>query len=173
MRMLEKINSALYNKNKRLESEMEKLGIEKKETPELTAKEMKEWNDSINCYFSSLRNIVNNGTKFEPIMKPIVISVERDKTGRNGFLLQPFLNDLYDEKRKPSIFKADDFEICRKVLFDDSPTPDEIEQLKKRKPVGKMKRFNISIALISKWNIIFNKTESYGKSDAARGMHFN
>eukprot|EP00804_Cyclotella_cryptica_P010431 CCRYP_020963-RC/>CCRYP_020963-RC protein AED:0.20 eAED:0.20 QI:1138/1/1/1/0.5/0.33/9/82/570 len=172
MLTLKKINSILYNKNKRLESEMKKLGIEKKERPNLSANEMKEWNDSINCYFSSLRNIVNNGTALEPIMRPIVISVKRDPTGRNGFLLQPFLNALYDNKRKESMFTAQDFEICHKVLFGDIPTPDEIEELKENKRDGKkpskMEMFNISIAVISKWNVIFNKTESYGTSKAAK-----
>ena len=172
---LEKVNITLYNRNQRLKSEMEKLGIVQKEKLELSAKEMQEWNDSINGHFASLRNIFNNGTTLEPIMQPIVISVERDRSGRNSFSLQPFLDKLYDENRDESIFRKQDFEICRKVLFGDISSPEEIEMLKEKKAQGKkpskMEMFNISIALVSKWNVIFNKTQSYGRSNAAKGMH--
>jgi hypothetical protein len=126
---------------------------------------MQLWQDTINGYFSSLRYIVDNGRELEPIIQPMSIFVEPDPTGKSSFLLQPLLDDVYDGKQKASLFNKKDFEICRKVMFDDIPTPSEREDLIAKKDAideptpTRLEMFDISIALTSMWNVTFTKTK--------------
>ena len=162
----------LYEKYIRLQMEKLKLGVEDKETAKMTEEELKRWRSSIRGQFDAWCHVIDNGKEWGPFMEPLVISVEPDPEGNCSYLLNPLLDDIYDGKRKESIWKLADFNMCRKVFFDDILTPDQIAMLKKekkRKPT-KLEMLDISVALVSKFDVKFNKTEEYARGD--EGMSF-
>jgi hypothetical protein len=73
-----------------------------------------------------------------------------------------FINDdIYDGNRNESTWKLADFNMCRKVIFDDTSTPDEIAMSrgKKVKPT-KLQILDFSVALMSKFDVKFNKQKN-------------
>ena len=172
MELLKKCNSELHDKVVRLKGEMEKLGVEQKPKLVMSDKEMKEYSDSIADYFASLLHIVDNGVQLKPIVKP-VFYVEPNTSGKCSYILQSFLDYLYDKKYKKgkkNRGKREDFDICHKLLFGTIPTCAELAEMKEQKKEGRkplaIEMFDISIGLISRWDVKYNTTEQFdeGKS---------
>ena len=170
---LQIIHRDLHEKFTRLQNEKTKLGIKKREIPELTEEEMQRWSESITGQFATLRHIVDNGKELSPIADPMVVVVEPDPAGKSSYLLQSLLDNLYDRNRNESVIKQNDFKVLRKVFFDDIPTPDEIAELKERKrQPTKLEMLDISIALLSKWDVQFTKAEKYANTKEAKGSFY-
>ena len=133
---------------------------------EITESEVERWRKSIHQQFAALRYDVDFGHEYETV-KPLSIYVKPDPRRKYSFLLQPFLDGLFDDDFEVSAFATKkDFNTCRKMLFDDILS---IAEAKKRKEDDSKPPFNISSALKSRWNVIFTKTESCGRSKYAKG----
>ena len=165
---LKDISKDLFDKNKRLESEMKKLGVVEKKRKELTDAELLEYSRDIR---EKLRYIVGQGTTFEPILERMKICVKSDPNKQCSFSLQWFLDYLYDKKdrssvEKDEVFKITELRTCREVMFGNILTPNEVEAAKKDK---KKPKNIITAALISEWNVVLTKNEKYSNSTTGRG----
>ena len=166
---LSKINQVLYDKMKRVESEMQKLGVVKKDKHQLTDSEIQEYRDDLRGQFDLLRYLVCQGNKFETLIEPVKIYVKPDNRANSSFNLQELLDCVYDGKYEDSAFSnKTGFDKCRELFFGDvltiSEAADLKEDRKKKKPTN-----NITMGLISDFNVIYTKNEQCG-SAKAEGM---
>lgn len=163
---LSKINKVLYDRIERFRSEKAKLGIIEEDEPELTNEEITEYYEDIKCQFDCIRYIVSQGNKFEPLVQPLKICV-KSSGGKGSFDLQEFLDYLYDCNLERSAFGTKtDLMRCREVFFGDILCINEAEAAKKDK---KRPTNNITMALVSEFNVIYSKSELYGTSKKAKG----
>jgi hypothetical protein len=158
---LQNISKDLFEKAARLESEMEKLGIAKKEKCEMTEIEIRQYHDGVRSNFDMLRYIVEQGDTYQPIVDRMKICVLPDASRKASFCLQTFLDNISSENYKASAFsRKTDFDKCREVLFGDILTLSEVEAAKAKRTKPKN---IITTALISEWNVVFGKNEIQAK----------
>lgn len=160
----------MSDKFERLKNEKERLGIVKKVKNEITDVEIERWQKGIREQFAALRYEVDFGKKYEPV-EPLNVYVKPDPNNKCSFLLQPFLDSLFDKDIEASAFdkkKKKDFNSCREVLFGDILSI--VDAKEHKEDTSKPNPSNlISSALKSKWNVVFTKSESYGRSKKAKG----
>jgi hypothetical protein len=173
---LDKINEELFEKEKRWKDEMKAFNVVEKKKAVLTDDELKHHQDSVRGHFDVLRYLVDQGTEFRPIFEPVKICVKPDPDGRASFSFQFFLDSLYERQFVKSAFSAKegstkkekasaekDFERCYDLFFGDICSVDEAKTKKNPKN-------NITMGLISEWNVVYTKTEECGKTKKAKGM---
>jgi len=151
---LEKISKDLFDKCERLKSESRKLGVVEKERKELSQRELEGYQKIIRGHFDLLRYLVEKGNADQ-----IKICVEPDPTGKSSFLLQPFLDNLWDSNIDSSAFSTKaEFEKCREVMFGDIMSEREAKKDKK-----KQSKLVIAHALTIEWNVIYSKNEQLSR----------
>ena len=158
----------MSEKFQRLKNERDKLGIVTKAKDDITQVEVERWQKCIHQQFASLRYDVDFGHKYESV-KPLNIYVEPDPSRKCSFLLQPFLDSVFNKTLNESAFTTKkDLEKCWDVLFGDILGISEAEKQKEDSSMPNPTNY-ISSALKAKWNVTFTKTEEYGRSKKAKG----
>lgn len=112
----EEVDRCGFERDERLRTEREKLGIEKKERIQLTDEDMFKYNAIIRDHFRDLDAMTNVAMK---------VCVEPDPEGNHSFLLEPFLDNLYDNKRNTKVFNKKYFDRCRDAFFGDISRPED------------------------------------------------
>eukprot|EP00956_Cyclotella_meneghiniana_P004100 scaffold4989_cov64-Cyclotella_meneghiniana.AAC.1 len=144
---LEKVNEMLFNKQKRLEDEMAKLGVVKKEKHAITNDELQQYRDNIKLQCEQMQFLVGPPDQgFEKVK----VCVKPDQDGRASFSLQSFLDSLYDGNMAASAFTTKkDFNRCYEVFFGDIDS------------VSKAKAVKIAKGLIYDFNVEYSNNEVY------------
>jgi hypothetical protein len=150
-KLRQQVDADGYRRDQWLEEQRKLLGVEKKEGRQLTDEDIIEYNSIIREHFYDLDAMV--------AVDPMKVCVESDPQGNHSFLLQPFLDGLFEKKRNDKVFNKKDFDRCRNALFGDIS----------RDELGQRTTSGIPADIISEWNVVFTKDKCYGNSRKMRG----